>query len=355
MRRVLVCLSALILTVSLAGCNTFNGIFGLSKGSTKKQISVEEGKSTSIDFKGWSVVFSEPVVFWSESLNTDLLVLKATATNNTGKASSFATVNNVWAYQKDSGSNLEIYEQSDSEKLQNTRQEEASKDSAKNAAAAVLSKSNVLTESDVSPDGNIYQDLEAADNEIQNGESIDLRYVWKLWGNYKDINVDVLAYSPSNDDVTLDLGDLRDTEEHAQYTAIQQAAKASNNNGTEVTIRGATIGKPEGWKFTNVRTSFVSLLPEDSKDTATAATVSVKFITTADSARDRAIKYAANYKIEESAVASAVIGGVEWFYFSPSASQFQAYAQATDGVINVGSDTVRWDDAQVIMNNVTIH
>lgn len=339
MRKILTCLCCIAMTTSLVACK------GLTGNGSGRQIALEGTDPVSFDFQGWKMQVSQPQVVWSEANATDLLVIDATATNNTGKAAKFEDINYVKAYPKDSKDALGVVLQSEAVARENERLAK------ENASTGKPTEGGNNGEIIVSPNGQIYQNFEAAEEPTENGSSIKLQYVWKLAGHYNDVRIEALGYAPSPDDTTLLMKELSETAEYTQYVATQQAQNASNNNGTEVEIRGATVGKPAGWKFESVSTVSVNLRQE----AVNTNLVKVKFNTTRDSAHDQAVKHAAYYNLNEAAVEAAEVNGVEWFFFRPSPTSFQAFAKATTGIVNVSSDVISWDDAQPALNTISVH
>ena len=334
MRKFMACICAAALSVGLFAC----GGASSSTSSPAQKSSLLDEQTISVDYKGWKLDFKTPRVVWSEQEQTDLLVINATATNNTGKEAKFADINNVNAVPDTSNKALDIYGEDELTLSGNAANANAATDAPAGADASLT-------------DVTVVQNVKAGEETTAPNESIDLVYSWKLDSNYGTIRVDIQGYSASKDDTSVVYTDIAPTEEFSAYQATQDILNDARRNTSAVSIKGATVYKPYDWYLGNITLSSV-----DAKMTSDAERfLRVQFITTAESARDRAVKYAGNYNLTEADVQTAAIGGVEWFYFRPSSAQFQAYAQATNGIVNVGSTSYSWEDADPILNNVTIH
>ena len=357
MRRFFACLCAsvctAILTISLVACG------GNSSGSSKpKSGSLNDTEPVTIDFKGWKLEFETPKVSWSEYEESDLFTIKAKVTNNTGKAAKFEDVNNVNAITSDSNQLLEICDMDELmlrkqaiESSIDTSVDKEKKTSDDNESNNNASASIDDALDDLAADGTIFQNVDEAKQVTENGGTINLTYSWKLNGNYETIRVLIQGFSPSGDDTEMTYKDVQPTAEFAQYQTLKEIEKDAKRSTTEATIKGATVSKPNNWYLDGFLRSSVNV-----KQVADSTNkVGVQFITTSEKARDRALKYAANYKLNESDVETVVINGVEWYVFRPTMASFQAYTDSTDGIVNVGSDVVRWEDAEPVLNAITIH
>ena len=308
-----VCGAALSLTLVACGGGGSSTEAPKTEAATTQAVETPEAEAAaygyaSVEYEGWTLDFGTPTVRWDEDEEDDILIVPLRATNHKGKDSEFSNYDNFLVYPEDSDDYLDFAWDADE------------------------------------------WDTDAEDEETPDGESIELCYAFELDGNYGTLRFAVRGYTVSDDETEVPLKDIKQTEECAAFEKAAAEELEAKMNATEAEMVGAKVKRAEGWYFDSIEDKSIEL----ERESGESGEIEVSFSTVSDTPRDRAIMYAGNYGMGEGDVASATINGTEWWYFIPVDGQFQAYGQATDGIVNADGMFVSWEEAQPVMEGITL-
>lgn len=139
------------------------------------------------------------------------------------------------------------------------------------------------------------------------------------------------------------------TEGHDQTVNDPETVLASKKLATEARITGASIHKPDGWYIDDIKGVSATLAAEGSD-----ATVAVAFEATADAAFDYAMSRAIEQGVDAGSVQVSSVGDVEWAYFCPGDTEFQAFAPTSDGVMTAHGTHLSWEDGAPVIGAIVL-